>query len=437
MQHIVIVGGRTTGIAAYVQLVRELPSGSRITVVDPGDADHPAVFGDPAPQLLSNTSAHIGSVIADRADDLLRFLPVGMDPHAVPRHLVGEYAASRFEQHRTLAAERGIRTTLVQGSATAVVRSPAGYLVETTCGDPVEATDVVLAMGPGPARHVSDVASASPYPTTQLLERPPKRALVVGMGPSGIDATLVLAAAGVPVHMVSRSGTFPAVRSRTLRFEPIALASGRRTLNLRDTLEKRARANGDTVEFHEPCPGEDPVALLERDIELSAPAEAPWQDALADIVYLLGSRAIRLTDEPKFVWRYLTSVMRSTAVWLHDYIAQGLVTTGPISETTPHEYPLVVSAVGFEPYPLFGSANRLEIGRGDAPLEPIISLDSRLRVTLPGRTEPERIWAIGPTAGLARMTSSSLCVAVAQSREVAHHIASRADRPLAAAMTAA
>lgn len=424
MQHVVIVGGRVTGAAAYIQLVTRLQSGSRITIVDPADPVHPAVFGDPAPQLLTNTSAHIGSVIDDRPGDFLAFLPRHLDPHAVPRRQVGHYAVSRLDEFRRIAQDRGIYTLDVCGSVTEIHRSGDGYLVRTAQGDVVEATDIVLAMGPGPGRQIDGVGSVSPYPASKLLEQEPERALVLGMGPSGIDAALVLATAGIPVHMVSRAGCFPAVRSRTLRFEAIPAPQGVRTLSLRTVLEERARAWGSALRVEEPPrPGDQAMSRLAQDIDATMNEETPWQDALADVVYLLGEQSLRLTDDPKFVWRYLTSIMRSTAVWLRDLINQGLVTTGPIEDVKPRQFPLVVSAVGFEPHPLLASHNCLVIGSRSG-LKPITSLDDGLRITLPGRASAERIWAIGPTAGLARITSSSLCVAVAQAAEVAKQIAS-------------
>lgn len=425
-QHVVIIGGRATGTAAYVQLVPRLPRGSRITVVDPNDSDHPAVFGDPADQLITNTSAHIGSIVAEDPDDFLRFLAPGVDPHGVPRHVIGSYVRARFAQFAELGQQNDVETSAVTGFVTDVCRASGRYLVRTSAGKMIEATDVILAVGPGRARVVAGTESICPYPTSRLLEAAPERALVVGMGPSGIDAALVLASAGVPVHMVSRSGFFPAVRSRTVRTQPVSLPTGQRTLCLREVLERYSLARGITPALHVPQPGDDPTTQLRQDIAAAAPEDSPWQDRLADVVYLLGSREVKLTDEPKFVWRHLTSVMRTTATWLADYIEQGLVTTGTFEDADARAYPLVVSAVGSELCPLFGSASCLSIGSNGPGMRRISSLDEHLRVRLPDNRSPERIWAIGPSAGLSR-SSNGLCVAVAQAREVSDHIAALAS----------
>lgn len=423
MHHVVVVGGRLTGIAAYIQLVSRLPRGSQITIIDPDEADYPAVFGDPAPQLLCNTSAHIGSLVAEEANDLLDFLPAGIDPHGVPRGVMGEYAAARFARFRQRATLRWIRTDLVRARVTAIRARANGYQVVTTAGDVHDVTDVVLAMGPGPARKVAGAGSVSPYPSSALMSQRPDRALVVGMGSAGIDAALMLASSGVQVDMASRSGYFPAVRTRTLRSRHLRPPAHHRTLNLQETLEAYAGTDRAHSCFANWQPSGDPVEQLVRDIDASAPELSPWQDGLADVVYLLGSRPMTFTDPPEFVWRHLTSVMRATATSLLALIQQGLVRPVPLQSADVGQYPMVVSAIGTETYPIFAGDDGLVFGRQGERMQPLRALDEDLRVVLPGRTSPERIWAIGPTAGLARVTSSALCVAVAQAREVADHIA--------------
>ncbi|WP_244527830.1 FAD/NAD(P)-binding protein [Leifsonia sp. CL147] len=419
-----VVGGRLTGTAAFIQLATQLSPGSRVTIVDPALEDYPAVFGDPAPHLLCNTSAHIGSLLPEVPDDFLSYLPPSVDPNGVPRYLVGRYAASRFQHYRRVAASRGVETVTVRGTVTSITRAPDGYLVRLAAGAPLTATDVILAMGPGPARLVPGPPSVSPYPTTPLLDRTPERAVVVGMGSGGIDAALVLANAGVEVTIVSRSGYFPAVRTRTLRTGTVMVEPGREQLHLRTVLERFSiDRQGSFAGFPEPAG--HPADQLRRDLDAASPEDTPWQDALADVVYLLGSRSLQLSDPPAFVWRHLTSVMATTATMLNRHIETGAVTPARLDDVDVEAFPLVVSAIGTDAYPLHGSSTGLRLGPPTAGTRPITQLDDTLRVVLPGRQQPERIWAIGPTAGIARLTSSALCVAVAQAREAVEQVTSR------------
>lgn len=63
-QHVVVVGGRVTGIATVVQLLATLDEGAAITVIDPHDPRYPSVFYDPEDLVIANTSTHVGSMEA-------------------------------------------------------------------------------------------------------------------------------------------------------------------------------------------------------------------------------------------------------------------------------------------------------------------------------------------------------------------------------------
>ncbi len=423
MTHVVIIGARAAGVATLVQLVSSLADGARITVVDPDDPSYPAVFGDTSADVIANTSAQIGSLVATDGSDFVDFIGPGADPHAVPRRVVGGYIRFSRERARAAAVARSFTVRQVSATATRITRSSAGYGVHLSTGERIDADDVVLAMGSGPAKRLPGVPAAAPFPTDALVDRAAARALVIGTGPSAIDAALTLADHGTHVHMASRHGLFPAVRTRTIRTRPVRLDPSCESIDIRRTLIEHTEARGRSVGHLLHSATAPAFAGLQRDIENASPDRSPWQDGLADIVDLLGSRRLTIRDEPAFVWRHLTSIMRATAIRLERAMLRGDITVGRIGAVDTGTFPLIVAAIGYEPYPLFATPSTLYLGPHPAEARPVATLDDDLRLVLPGGAGSERIWAVGPTAGIARTLSTSLSVTVAHSASVARSIA--------------
>ena len=220
-----------------------------------------------------------------------------------------------------------------------------------TSGATAWVSHVVFAMGRGPAKRVPGMDTLDPYPATALEQSRPGNALVVGMGPSGIDAALTLAAASHRVDITSRHGLFPAVRTRTPRGAGVDVHHSATEISVRDHMVQPVIGGGRTLppEHLESAP--DPLQLLRRDIADSDPSTSPWQDTLADIVTFLGTRNLPVTDAPFFVWRYRTSIMLPVATRLEAALSSGKITVVPLSGAKSSDYDTTVSAIGFPPLP--------------------------------------------------------------------------------------
>lgn len=425
MRTIGIVGGRLTGTAAFAQLVRGLSAGNRIIVIDPEEAAFPPVFYEEDSQLFLNTSPDVCSILASEPYDFVDYLIAnGLDPRMPPRHTVGRYADERYVQHLDLAERKGISVGRVAGTVSQISRDTDDcYALILTDGEVIEVTDVVLAMGRGPAKRIPGLETIEPYPAARLRESDDGPALVVGMGPSGIDAALTLASLGRPVHITSRHGFFPAVRTRTPWHKPIALPDTATEISVLREIRRALGLAGETLALADAETFPDALSLLEHDIAKSHPEVSPWQDTLADIVALLGTRRLTVTDPPTLLWRYVTSMMHPVALRLRDELRSGRISVIPINDIHGTDYATRVAAVGFHPYPISATSDRVALG-DHASDEALPRLTTDLRLVLPGRSEPERIWAIGPSAQFGLPFANALPVTALHASTMASGIVS-------------
>lgn len=75
-------------------------------MIDLQDPDYPSLFFDPSPELLSNTSANVGSLCSSEPDDFLEYVTDrGIHPDIVPRAVVSEYVTSRLRDCVSRAAQ--------------------------------------------------------------------------------------------------------------------------------------------------------------------------------------------------------------------------------------------------------------------------------------------------------------------------------------------
>ncbi|WP_165362453.1 FAD/NAD(P)-binding protein [Promicromonospora panici] len=422
-QHVVVVGGRVTGIAMVVQLLATLNEGAGITVIDPHDSRYPSVFYDPEDLVIANTSGHIGSIVAADPTDFLSYLDHHQDPHSVPRHIVGRYADQRLAHHVRRTRARGVAAARIVDTVRSIARRGGTYVLRLGSGRLIDATDVVLAMGAGPRRDVTGITGIGPYPTGRLRSARVREALVVGTGQSAIDAALVLADSGARVTMSSRAGLLPAVRTRTLLNEQgLTLDPRAPTFDLEATLDRFVQAHG-----HRPLTTmlsavRDPIDRLGEEITLAESGDIPWQDALVAVALHLSRHAPQSTGNPRFAWRYLTSIMLTTAHRLRNAINDRAVRLVRWTHVAPQQHDLIVVAAGNDRYPITCTSDAMYLGSAPAGAAPWTTLTESLQVQLPGRTQPERVWAVGPTTTVRYSTANFLASAVAQSARIARRI---------------
>ncbi|KUZ74219.1 hypothetical protein WI73_23195 [Burkholderia ubonensis] len=422
VKEVVIIGGRACGTAAVAHLAGSLSHDSRITVVDPQDPDYPSVFDDVDPLLITNTSHAINSIFPDRPADFLAFLDESERSRSVPRHTVGQYTRARFAEACWKAASRGIEVRQVAARVGCVTATPCGYDLSLDGGGRMQATDVVIAVGVGEVKTRPDGMGIPPYPSTRLRRSARREALVIGQGQSAIDAALVLRSAGSRVTMCSRTGQFPAVRTRT-PFNPFEgeLAAGV-PADFRRLVDEDCRRRGYPPFATQRAQATDPVSRLREEIRLAEDDRCPWQDAIVGIIVALMDAGLPVADDREFLWRYVTSINLPIARRLLEHIDDGHVAVADISSIDPHAFDLVVSATGFLPPPLYHRGRTLYIGGRAPDSSPVGSLSPDLRFVLSDLYGPERIWAVGPASGIRVPFANFLHTAARQASSVARQI---------------
>ncbi|MDX6741524.1 FAD/NAD(P)-binding protein [Actinocorallia sp. A-T 12471] len=415
------MGGRATGTAAVVHLVETAPAGSSIIVVDPDDRDYPSVFDDEDPLLLANSSPGINSLFPDRPDDFLDFLG-GERPTATPRFVMGRYYRDRYRAACRRAAARGCAVERVSAACRRITADGDGYHAVLSDGRRLPVDAAVIAVGAGPLRRVPGLRGLPPFPSRRLRTNPqPRRALVVGQGQSGIDAALVLCDAGSEVVMTSRSGEFPAVRTRTLPAE-VDLGTIDLPADVYRLLDRDTRSKGHPPLAEQLSRAADPFDRLREETKLAEADACPWQDSVIGILDVLCDRALPVAKD-KFLWRYVTAIALPTAHRMLEHIERGALGVADFGSVDPAGFDLVVTATGFDPPPLHARRRTLYLTAPPHDAHAVTQLDASFRMVLSPGHGPERIWAIGPASGLRVPFANFFRAATFQARDVARQIA--------------
>lgn len=410
-----IVGGRATGTAVLAHLAGCAPAGSEITVVDPEATDCPSVFDDPHPLLLANTSAAINSLFPEIPGDFTNFARCAPDG-VVARSVVGRYYADRSRAAVAQAARRDVSVRRIRASCQSVTAlSGRRYLAHMSNGRRVLATDVVIAVGVGGVRRPRGLAGIPPFPSTRLSRHAAPKTLVVGQGQSAIDAALVLCAAGSHVVMTSRTGSFPAVRTRTLPY-PVRVESINEPIDVYDLVNRDCLAKGFPPLDAQFSRNTNPAERLREEIRFAEDDACPWQDSIVGILDVLNFRNSPVEKNTAFMWRYVTSVALPTARRLMHHLDTGQIKVRDFSSVEPTTFGSVVTATGFAPPPLYHTESQLFFGSCPVASRPLDRLDHRLRVELTPERGPERIWAVGPASWPRAPFPNFLRTAVTQAR---------------------
>jgi len=421
-KEVVVIGGRACGIAAIVHLMDTLPSGSRTTIVDPKNQEYPSVFDDIDPLLLANTSHEMNSLFPDRPADFLEFLDESDRLRSVPRNIVGKYCRARLAEACEKSASCGIEVRQIVGYVRSAIAKPDGYSLLLEDGSEIPASDVVIAVGLGEVQQPTGLSGVPPYPSTRLRQRAGRHALVIGQGQSGLDAALVLCAAGSRVTMCSRSGRFPAVRTRTPLNKYMGSQITDSVANFRRMVDEDCRRRGHPPLNAQLLPIMDPLSMLREEIRLAEQDQCPWQDSIVGVISAIVDAGVSVSKDREFLWRYVTAVDLTIAQRLLAHIDQGHIVLAEIGSIDVDQFDLVVTATGFSPPPLHHQGRTLHFGNPSPKLSPVTNLSSELRLILSEAHGAERIWAIGPASGIRVPFANFLHIAARQALQVAKQI---------------
>lgn len=225
MARVAIVGAGFSGTALSVQLLRRLPPGSHVELIDRSPlAGRGVAYGTCSPSHWLNVPAAGMSMDPAEPDGFLRWLR-GRYPHFgaadfVPRLLYAQYLADELAQARALGRQRGVMLSQVHGEVRSLERTRTAQRLLLADGRAAVADAVVLATGHLPPRPVPLAGArwgesgfvSDPYdPGWVPALATASRVLLLGTGLTAIDALMALQDRGVrgPVWLLSRRGQLP------------------------------------------------------------------------------------------------------------------------------------------------------------------------------------------------------------------------------------
>ncbi len=238
--HVAIIGAGFTGSLCAVHLLRRLPPGSRVSLIDRTGRFGPGLaYGTSNAAHLLNVRAANMSAFPDVPGDFVlwlwrRDLPglghadIPPSGHAfVPRGVYGRYVAETLSEARVAAATRGVRLDLLGQDVTDLWESEAGARLLFAEGGELEADAVVLCVGNFPPE--LPVADGSACDGPRVIRDPWDQpaldrigaddpVIVIGTGLTMADMLLALDGRGHrgPVTALSRRGLLPAEHAQTV-----------------------------------------------------------------------------------------------------------------------------------------------------------------------------------------------------------------------------
>lgn len=225
MSRVAIIGAGFSGTALAVQLLRLLPAGAHVELIDRSPlAGRGMAYGTCSPSHWLNVPAAGMSMDPTDADGFLRWLK-GRYPHFgpadfVPRLLYAQYLSDELAQARALARQRGVMLTQTHGEVLDIERTATAQRLKLADGHATVADTVVLATGHLPPRPLPVAGArwgepgfvADPYEPGWLPALPTaSRVLLLGSSLTAVDALMALQDRGVrgPVWLLSRRGLLP------------------------------------------------------------------------------------------------------------------------------------------------------------------------------------------------------------------------------------
>jgi uncharacterized NAD(P)/FAD-binding protein YdhS len=481
-RHALIIGGGATGVAVFIGLVRSRAA-DRIEIIDPLPAARGIAFAAVEPDLLCNTSVATMSVVPGVPTDFLDYLrSLGRPVHGndfVPRQEFARYLRDRFARCLVEAERAGIPCRQVRDRARAVRTGADGrYRVLLAEGRPRRGTEVFLCLGYGRPIVPESLRGLEgspglvlcPYPDRALLAAVPRRArvLVLGARLSALDAVLLLSRDPVKareVVMASRSGTLPAVRTGTPLPSPGAPAldwvpalEGSGPSLARQVLARIDGILGPAAGPRRTLAGLGAVERLRAEVRLAEEGRTSWQDLLVALVDAANDALVRqdrgrreraLRTCHGLLARYLGAFPLHNAKRLLGLLDSGRVRfragtpvrLHPAAEAwradwedgSRESFHTVVCAAGFHLPRFQGGPDGLDLDSGSAAPGRPLEVDPDLRVILPGRSHPERIWTLGISSHGRVPLVNAVYQAVRQAEAVVRSLAAPGPPLLAAA----
>jgi len=220
--HVLVVGGGASGALIAAHLLRDRPSGYRVTVIEPAALGRGLAYGTRSRSHLLNARASNMSAFEDAPQDFVDWLAVE-DPGAGADSYAERRRYARYLEHVLLRATdggRGGRLMHIRDAAVAVTEVAQGVRIELASGPSVVGQAAVLAVGHG-------LLAGPPAP---LASAPEGDVLILGTGLGMVDEVLNLIDVGHAGRIValSRRGQAPqAHRSRgRMRLDPADVPFG-------------------------------------------------------------------------------------------------------------------------------------------------------------------------------------------------------------------
>ena len=228
MQNIAIVGGGIAGISVAIQLIYQAQPGVSLTIFDKSGQFGKGLAYQPRQVAhLLNVPAGKMSLDPQVPDDFLQWLaqqpafatdePAVLAQAYLPRALLGDYVAQRWQEALTRAAQQDVQVVLRPQAVTALdLATPAAPRLQSD-GQWQTFSALVLACGNELPRHPGGLLQLAQHPAyvqnpwsdAWLAKlRPNSKVLILGNGLTMVDTLLSLRAAGLktPVLSVSPHG---------------------------------------------------------------------------------------------------------------------------------------------------------------------------------------------------------------------------------------
>lgn len=238
--HVAVIGAGFTGSLCAVHLLRGLPPGSRVSLLDRTGRFGPGLaYGTANAEHLLNVRAANMSAFPDAPGDFVLWLwrrdPLGdaggsVPPsgHAfVPRGVYGRYVSETLQEASADAAARGVRLDMLGHDVADLWEDADGIRLRLSAGTVMAADAAVLCVGNFPPE--LPVAEGTVPESPRVIRDPWDQAaldrigaddpvLVIGTGLTMADMLLALDGRGYrgPVTALSRRGLMPTVHAPTV-----------------------------------------------------------------------------------------------------------------------------------------------------------------------------------------------------------------------------
>ena len=252
---IAIIGGGFSGTLTFANLVRSLPSGTSVNLIDP-KAGRGLAYGTAKSEHLLNVRADFMGAFADNVKHFYEWCSKKhpekkIEPTTfVPRPIFGEYLEDILSEALTIAQERNILAVVTSAEATDI--SPVGgYHITLSGNTMIKASHVVLATGnpppapfpfaPDDARFIRNVWK------TQWSAPQSGEVVIIGTGLTMIDLVMSLRKQGFKglITAFSPRSLLPAPHAQAIPYQITPPHAPYTALSLLHFVKKAIKEHGD------------------------------------------------------------------------------------------------------------------------------------------------------------------------------------------------